>query len=162
MRKRLCCIIAALILAVLLPGCGAKDAAADHSPQPTAASTAAPERTSTPESPDVPETPAALEPAAAPQPEITEEMAYAGVNNYCHITYDWSIAEEIPDIMYVVNWDETETEYVVMFRSYTGAHEYFYVDKASGVTRIVSYEPVQQKETDEGTINIWDYLGIGG
>lgn len=162
MRKRLCCIIAALILAALLPGCGAKDAAADHSPQPTAASTAAPERTSTPESPDVPETPAALEPAAAPQPEITEEMAYAGVNNYCHITYDWSIAEEIPDIMYVVNWDETETEYVVMFRSYTGAYEYFYVDKASGVTRIVSYEPVQQKETDEGTINIWDYLGIGG
>lgn len=161
MRKRLCCIIAALILAVLIPGCGAKDAAADHSPQPTAASTAAPERTSTPESPDVPETPAALEPAA-PQPEITEEMAYAGVNNYCHITYDWSIAEEIPDMMYVVNWDETETEYVVMFRSYTGAYEYFYVDKASGVTRIVSYEPVQQKETDEGTINIWDYLGIGG
>lgn len=161
MRKRLCCIIAALILAVLLPGCGAKDAAADHSPQPTAASTAAPERTSTPKSPDVPETPAALE-HAAPQPEITEEMAYAGVNNYCHITYDWSIAEEIPDIMYVVNWDETETEYVVMFRSYTGAYEYFYVDKASGVTRIVSYEPVQQKETDEGTINIWDYLETGG
>lgn len=162
MRKRLCCIIAALILAVLLPGCGTKDAAADPSPQPTAASTAAPERTSTPESPDVPETPAALEPAAAPQPEITEEMAYAGVNNYCHITYDWSIAEEIPDIMYVVNWDETETEYVVMFRSYTGAHELFYVDKASGVTRIVFYEPVQQKETDEGTINIWDYLETGG
>lgn len=161
MRKRLCCIIAALILAVLLPGCGAKDAAADHLPQPAAASTAAPERASTPESPDVPETPAALEPAA-PQPEITEEMAYAGVNNYCHITYDWSIAEEIPDIMYVVNWDETETEYVVMFRSYTGAYEYFYVDKASGVTRIVSYEPVQQKETDEGTINIWDYLETGG
>ena len=161
MRKRLCCIIAALILTVLLPGCGTKDAAADHSPRPTAASTTAPERTSTPESPDVPETPAALEPAA-PKSEITQEMAYAGVNNYCHITYDWSIAEEIPDIMYVVNWDETETEYVVMFRSYTGAHELFYVDKASGVTRIVFYEPVQQKETDEGTINIWDYLETGG
>ena len=143
MRKRLCCIIAALILAVLIPGCGAKDAAADHSPQPTAASTTAPEST-------------------APKSEITQEMAYAGVNNYCHITYDWSIAEEIPDIMYVVNWDETETEYVVMFRSYTGAHELFYVDKASGVTRIVFYEPVQQKETDEGTINIWDYLETGG
>ena len=33
---------------------------------------------------------------------------------------------------------------------------------ASGVTRIVFYEPVQQKETDEGTINIWDYLETGG
>lgn len=150
MRKRLCCIIAALILAVLLPGCGAKNAVPDNSPQPTAASTTAPE------SPDVPE------PTAAPKSEITQEMAYAGVNNYCHITYNWRIAEEVPDIMYVVNWDETETEYVVMFRSYTGAYEYFYVDKASGVTRIISYEPVQQKETDEGTINIWDYLETGG
>lgn len=162
MRKRLCCMIAALILAVLLPGCGAKDAAADNSPQPTAAGTVVPENTTAPESPDVPETPAAPELTAAPQTEITEEMAYAGVNNYCHITFDWSIAEEIPDMMYVVNCGETETEYVVKFRSYTGAYEYFYVDKASGVTRIVSYEPVQQKETDEGTINIWDYLGTGG
>ena len=162
MRKRLCCIIAALILAALLPGCGTKDAAADHSPRPTAASTAAPEHTSTPESTTAPESPDVPEHTAAPKSEITQEMAYAGVNNYCHITYDWSIAEEIPDIMYVVNWDETETEYVVMFRSYTGAHELFYVDKASGVTRIVFYEPVQQKETDEGTINIWDYLDTGG
>ncbi len=162
MRKRLCCIIAALILAALLPGCGTKDAVPDNSPQPTAASTTAPENTNAPESPDVPEPPAAPEPTAAPQPEITQEMAYAGVNNYCHITYDWSIAEGIPGMMYVINWDETETEYVVKFRSYTGAYEYFHVDKASGVTRIVSYEPVQQKETDEGTINIWDYLETGG
>ena len=162
MRKRLCCLIAALILVVLLPGCGAKDAVPADSPQPTAASTVAPERTSTPESPDAQEPSAAPEPTAAPKPEITQDMAYAGVNNYCHITYDWSIAEEIPDMMYVANCDETETEYVVMFRSYTGAYEYFYVDKASGVTRIVSYEPVQQKETDEGTINIWDYLETGG
>lgn len=162
MRKRLCCIIAALILAVLLPGCGTKDAAADPSPQPTAASTAAPERTSTPESPDVPETPAAPEPTAVPKSEITQEMAYAGVNNYCHITYNWSIAEEIPDIMYVVNWDETETEYVVMFRSYTGAYAYFHVDKTSGVTKIMWHDPTLNTDSDGGTINIWDYLGMGG
>lgn len=162
MRKRLCCIIATLILAVLLPGCGTKDAAADPSPQPTAASTAAPERTSTPESPDVPETPAAPEPTAVPKSEITQEMAYAGVNNYCHITYNWSIAEEIPDIMYVVNWDETETEYVVMFRSYTGAYAYFHVDKTSGVTKIMWHDPTLNTDSDGGTINIWDYLETGG
>ena len=156
MRKRLCCIIAALILTAMLPGCGAEDTIPDELPQPTAASTAVPE------SPEVRETPAAPESTVAPRTAITQEMAYAGVDNYCHTTYDWSIAEEIPDIMYVVNWDETETEYVVMFRSYTGAHEYFHVDKASGVTKITSYEPVQQTETDEGTINIWDYLETGG
>ena len=32
---------------------------------------------------------------------ITAEMAYEGVNNYCHSEYDWSIAEENPSMMYV-------------------------------------------------------------
>ena len=26
-------------------------------------------------------------------------MAYEGVSNYCHSKYDWSIAEDNPDIM---------------------------------------------------------------
>ena len=30
----------------------------------------------------------------APKSTITEEMAFEGVNNYCHSAYDWSIAEE--------------------------------------------------------------------
>lgn len=156
MKKQICCMIAAVTVVTMLPGCGAKDTPADHSPAPAVVSTVTPESTAAPESTVPPES------TAAPEQTITEDMAYEGVNNYCHKMYDWSIAEEVPDIMYVVNWDETETEYVVMFRSYTGAYEYFYVDKASGVTRIVSYEPVQQKETDEGTINIWDYLETGG
>ena len=32
---------------------------------------------------------------------ITEEMAFEGVNNYCHKEYDWSVAKDNPDIMYV-------------------------------------------------------------
>ena len=31
---------------------------------------------------------------------ITEEMAYEGVNNYCHKEYDWSVAKDNPDIMF--------------------------------------------------------------
>ena len=27
---------------------------------------------------------------------ITEEMAYEGVNNYCHKEYDWSVAKDNP------------------------------------------------------------------
>ena len=34
-----------------------------------------------------------------PKSEITAETAYEGVNNYCHSTYDWSVAEENPSIM---------------------------------------------------------------
>ena len=89
---------------------------------------------------------------------ITAEMAYEGVNNYCHSTYDWSVAEENPYIMYVTMGEETETEYQVIFRSYTGAFVYFYVDKASGTTRMVESVPSLDVEEETGTINLSDYL----
>ena len=89
---------------------------------------------------------------------ITAEMAYEGVNNYCHSTYDWSVAEENPSIMYVTMGEETETEYQVIFRSYTGAFVFFYVDKASGTTRMVESVPSLDVEEEPGTINLSDYL----
>ena len=39
---------------------------------------------------------------------ITEEMAYEGVNNYCHKEYDWSVAKDNPDIMFVLSWTEKD------------------------------------------------------
>ena len=68
--------------------------------------------------------------------KITAEMAYKGVDNYCHKEYDWSVAEDNPDMMYIQMGEETETEYQVVFRSYTGAFVYFYVDKISGTTKM--------------------------
>ena len=90
---------------------------------------------------------------------ITAEMAYEGVNNYCHCEYDWSIAKENPEIMYVAMGDETESEYKVIFRSYTGALVNFFVDKASGATRMVEFGPTLGIENEVGTINLFDYLG---
>ena len=92
------------------------------------------------------------------QNKITEKMAFDGVNNYCHSTYDWSIAEENPDIMYVEMGEETDTEYQVTFRSYTGSFVYFYVDKTSGNTRMVEYVPDLDIKEEAGTINLNDYL----
>lgn len=89
---------------------------------------------------------------------ISSEMAYEGVNNYCHSEYDWSIAKENPDIMSVAMGDDMESEYKVIFRSYTGALVYFYVDKASGKTRIVEHVPTLNIENEVGTINLFDYL----
>ena len=89
---------------------------------------------------------------------VTAEMALEGVNKYCHDECDWSIAEENPEIMYVTLGDETETEYKVIFRSYTGAFVYFYVDKTSGQTRMVDYVPTLNLEEEAGTIDIHDYL----
>ena len=96
--------------------------------------------------------------SATPSAEITAEMAYEGVNNYCHSEYDWSAAEGNPDMMYVTMGEETEAEYQVIFRSYTGALVYFYVDKATGKTRMVEYVPALDTENEVGTLNLSDYL----
>ena len=90
--------------------------------------------------------------------KITKDMAYEGVNNYCHSEYDWSIAEENPSIMYVSMGEETESEYQVIFRSYTGAFVYFYVNKTSGSTKMVEYVPSLDVENEAGTIDLFDYI----
>ena len=89
---------------------------------------------------------------------ITAEMAYEGINNYCHSAYDWSIAKDNPDIMGVEMGEETNSAYQVIFRSYTGAFVNFYVDKASGTTRMEEYVPTLDVKNEAGTIDIFDYL----
>ena len=89
---------------------------------------------------------------------ITEEMAYEGVNNYCHKEYDWSVAKDNPDIMYVQMGEETDSAYQVVFRSYTGAFVHFYVNKTSGTTKMVEKVPSLNVEEEAGTINLFDYL----
>ena len=89
---------------------------------------------------------------------ITAEMAYEGVNNYCHSAYDWSVAEENPSMMSLTMGEETETEYQVIFRSYTGAIVNFYVDKTTGTTRMVEYVPTLDIKNEAGTIDLFDYI----
>ena len=89
---------------------------------------------------------------------ITADMAYEGINNYCHSAYDWSVAKDHPDIMYLTMGEETDSAFQVVFRSYTGAFVYFYVDKTSGTTRMVEKVPSLNVEEDAGTINLFDYL----
>ena len=89
---------------------------------------------------------------------ITEEMAFEGVNNYCHSAYDWSVAKDNPDIMYLTMGEETDSAYQVVFRSYTGAFVHFYVNKKSGTTRMVEEVPSLGVEEEAGTINLFDYL----
>ncbi len=89
---------------------------------------------------------------------ITAEMAYEGVNNYCHQEYDWSVAKDNPSIMSVTMGEETDSAYQVVFRSYTGALVYFYVDKASGTTKMVEHVPALNIENEAGTIELVDYL----
>ena len=90
--------------------------------------------------------------------EITAEMALEGVSNYCHGEYDWSMAEDNPDIMGVQMGEESDSAYQVVFRSYTGAFVNFYVDKATGTTRMEEYVPTLDVRNDAGTIELFDYL----
>ena len=90
--------------------------------------------------------------------KITADMAYKGVDNYCHSAYDWSVAKENPSMMYVQMGEETEAEYKVIFRSYTGSFVYFYVDKATGKTRMVDFVPALNIEEESGTIDLLEYL----
>ena len=92
------------------------------------------------------------------QPRVTAEMAYEGVNNYCHSEYDWTVAARDSVMMYVTMGEETEEEYQVIFRSYTGSFVYFYVAKSSGTTRMVEYVPMLNIKNDAGTIDLLDYL----
>ena len=90
--------------------------------------------------------------------EITSEIAFEGVNNYCHNTYDWSVAEDNQPIMYIEMGEETDTTYQVVFRSYTGAFVYFYVNKKSGITKMEEYVPTLDIRDEVGSINIFDYI----
>lgn len=89
---------------------------------------------------------------------ITKEMAYEGVSNYTHSNYDWSIAKDDSSTMYLEIGEETDTEYKIIFRSYTGAFVYFYVNKETGNTRMVEYVPNLNIENEAGTFNLNDYL----
>lgn len=133
--KNLCFVfIIALAMCAILQGCKAGSESADGSQPPEASG------------------------VDAQASVITKETAYEGVNNYCHSTYDWSIAEKNPDIMYVAMGDETESEYQVIFRSYTGAFVRFSVDKSSGIAKMTEYVPSLDVEEDAGTIDLHDYL----
>ena len=89
---------------------------------------------------------------------LTREQAYEGVDRYCHSRYNCSPAEDNPEIMYVAMGEETETEYTVIFRSYTGALVHFYVNKETGSTRIVETVPSLGVEEEVGSIDLHDYL----
>ena len=104
------------------------------------------------------ESPKVIDNSNASERNITKEMAFEGINNYCHSAYDWSIAEENPSMMYLKMGEETESEYQVIFRSYTGAFVYFYVEKTNGSTRMVEYVPTLDVENEVGTIDLFDYI----
>jgi len=63
--------------------------------------------------------------------------------------------------MSVTMGEETDSAFQVVFRSYTGAYVYFYVDKETGTTRMVEHVPAMNIENEAGTISLLDYVDKG-
>ncbi len=97
---------------------------------------------------------AIVEPSTV-ETQLTDETAYEAIQNYCNEKYGYTPASSS---MYLVKEDETDNEYQIKFRSYTGAFVYFYVEKETGVTRMVEKVPDLDIEEEAGTINVFDYL----
>ncbi len=94
--------------------------------------------------------------------KLSDQQALAAIKQYCLVNN--------PDLESIVNagdqqvyWDiqsSTDSEIVVLFRSYTGAQVRYYIDPVSGetyVTEFVSGVTAEEQRTDE-SINVWDYL----
>ena len=97
---------------------------------------------------------AIVEPSTV-ETQLTYEIAYEAIQNYCNERYGYTPTSSS---MYLVKEDETDNEYQIKFRSYTGAFVYFYVDKETGITRMVEKVPDLDIEEEAGTINVFDYL----
>ena len=94
--------------------------------------------------------------------KLSDEQALSAIKNYCYI-----INPDLKSIVeakeYPVYWEissSDEDEIVVLFRSYTGAQNKYYIDRVTGDTYITEYVPgimVEEEMTDE-RFDVRDYL----
>ena len=174
MKNKTFALIIAAGLVLALAGCGSvrpaesgapvSGAAVEPIPEPAAEPAAGPVTEPAAESPAGPVTePAAASDAGQTEERVlSEEQAVSAVKAYC-CSVNPDLAEIAEAGEYPVYWDISSAdgqEIVVVFRSYTGALQYFYIDRASGDAYVTEYVPgITEEETrTEETLNVWDYL----
>ncbi len=109
--------------------------------------------------------PAAAEVSTENEPgnkKMSDEQALAAIRQYCFVSN--------PDLESIVNageqqvyWDiqsSTDTEIVVLFRSYTGALIRYYIDPVSGETYVTEFVPgiTTEEQRTEESFNARDFL----
>ena len=94
--------------------------------------------------------------------KLSDEQALAAIRQYCFVSN--------PDLENIVNageqqvyWDiqsSTDTEIVVLFRSYTGALIRYYIDPVSGETYVTEFVPgiTTEEQRTEESFNARDFL----
>ena len=93
---------------------------------------------------------------------LTDAQALSAVQNYC-CTLNPSLRDSLGTGDAPVYWEISSSgpdEIVVVFRSYTGALNYFYIEAKTGETYVTEFVPgimAEQQPTGE-TLNVRDYL----
>lgn len=93
---------------------------------------------------------------------LTDEQALSAIRNYC-CARNPDLEEIVKAGEYLTGWEiasSTDSEIVVVFRSYTGAINRYYIHPVSGDTKVTELVPgviEEEQQTDE-SLNVWDYL----
>lgn len=161
MKKKVICKImitlaSASLLMAMMGGCGEKKETKESDPVLISEPISSVASSESSEAGDT------SEDAAKQQEKLTDDQVLAAIQNYCYAgnpeLEDMVNAGETP-----IYWEVTsssESEVVVLFRSYTGALIRYYVDPTSGetyVTEFVSGVMTEEQRTDE-TFNVREYL----
>lgn len=94
---------------------------------------------------------------------LSDELAISAVQQYCY-----NANPELESIVnageYPVYWEIAsgdEQQVVVLFRSYTGAENRFYIDRISGEGYITEFVPgvTAEEQRTEESFNAWEYFG---
>ena len=93
---------------------------------------------------------------------LSDEQALTAIRNYC-IRNNPDLENIANEGEYPTYWEVTassETEVVVLYRSYTGAQVRYYIDRATGSAYVTEFVPgiTPEEARTEETLNVRDYL----
>ncbi len=91
---------------------------------------------------------------------LSDGQALSAIRNYCLIGNPELGSETAGE--YPVYWEvssSTDSEIVVVFRSYTGSINRYYIDPVSGETYVTEFVPgiIEDEQRTDESLNAWDY-----
>ena len=110
----------------------------------------------------VEETSATTTEAATTSNAITDEMALDAIETRC-VLENPDLTNMMAEDNYTFYWEvvsSTDSQVVVLYRSYTGAEIRYYIDRATGNTTVTELVPgiIDEEQATDETFNARDYL----
>lgn len=90
---------------------------------------------------------------------ITDEMAYDAIRNHC-LLENSEFASLSPENWVIIS--STDTQVVVLFTSYTGSENRYYIDRATGNTTVTELVPgiIDEEQPTGESFNVRDHLAV--